>query len=80
MSVGEGLATPAYDKLEPRKMYGDFVEYYDFAVYCLSIVMLYRREGHTHRGHRRPSPTVFTDNYAKSELCNAPSMIKTVPR
>ena len=27
------------------KMYGDFVEYYDFAVHFLFIVMLYRREG-----------------------------------
>ena len=75
MSVGEGLAPPAHDRLELRKMYGDFVKCYDFAVHCFIMVALYCREGHTHRGHRRPSPTVFMNNYAKSEFCNAPFFI-----
>ena len=67
-----GMPLPRTASLNYEKMYGDFVKCYDFAVHCFIMVALYCREGHTHRGHRRPSPTVFMNNYAKSEFCNAP--------
>ena len=46
-------------------MYGDFVNYYDFAVHCFKYIPLFCREGHTHKGHRRPSPTVRKNNIYK---------------
>ena len=49
-------------------MYGEIVITYEIAVHFYTSICFSAREGHTHKGHRRPSPTVMEPGFAKTVL------------